>query len=63
MSEFWLAELDDELHECAVPALRRGRIFTCDCGCIWEAIPQPVHPYRAPVLRWVLIRDPDRAVR
>lgn len=56
----WLAELDEQLHDCHVPEPRRGRIYTCGCGCIWEAIREPVAPHR---LRWVLVRDPDRAGR
>jgi hypothetical protein len=57
MSAFWLAELDDELHECHLPPLRRGRIHTCECGCIWEAV---CAGWRGQ-LRWALTRDPDRA--
>jgi hypothetical protein len=54
MSAFWLAELDDELHECDLPPLRRGRAHKCECGCEWQALGL------AGRLRWVLIRDPDR---
>lgn len=53
---YWLAELDEQLHECHVPEPRRGRIYTCECGCIWEAVPT-----RSRTLRWALTRDPDRA--
>jgi hypothetical protein len=55
---FWLAQLDEELHDCHVPPLRRGRIHTCECGCIWEAVPASFPPW--PRLRWALARDPDR---
>jgi hypothetical protein len=53
---FWLAELDDELHECLLPQARRGRVHSCECGCIWEALGLGSR------LRWALTRDPDRAV-
>jgi hypothetical protein len=56
---FWLAQLDDELHDCHVPELRRGRIHECECGCTWEAL-RAFGP-GGPRLRWALTRDPDRA--
>lgn len=62
-SPFWLAELDDELHECHLPKLRWGRIHTCACGCIREAILVGFAGSRDTRLRWSLTRDPDRAVR
>ena len=57
-AEYPFGELDAELHECALPKLKRGRIFTCDCGCIWEAV---AVGWRGRV-RWALTRDPDRKV-
>jgi hypothetical protein len=59
-SKFWLAELDDELHECHLPQLRRGLVHTCECGCIWEALLG--FTGRAYGLRWALTRDPDGRV-
>jgi hypothetical protein len=58
---FWLAELDEQLHDCHLPPLRRGRTYTCECGCIWEAL-RAFSP-RGPVLRWALTRDPDQVGR
>jgi hypothetical protein len=54
---YWLAELDEQLHECHVPEPRRGRIHSCECGCIWEALGLGNR------LRWALIRDPDKRDR
>lgn len=53
---YWLAELDEQLHDCHVAEPRRGRIYTCECGCIWEC------GRMSGRLRWMLTRDPDRAV-
>jgi hypothetical protein len=55
MVDFWLAELDDELHECHLPRPERARSYACECGCEWQVFRTPqagVH--------WVLMRDPDR---
>lgn len=59
MAEFWLAELDDELHECHLPRHRWGRIHTCECGCIWEAILSGAPGLLGPQERWTLACDPD----
>ena len=61
MAERWLAELDRQLHECRLPRLRWGRIHTCTCGCIWEAVLVGRAGSAATMLRWALTRDPDRA--
>lgn len=62
-SAFWLAELDDELHECHLPQLRRGLVHTCECGCIWEALLGFRGINRGAYgLRWALTRDPDGRV-
>ena len=59
-SQYPFAELDAELHECALPRLKWGRVYSCEeCGCIWEAIMLGFGGARVG-LRWALARDPDR---
>lgn len=60
---FWLAELDEQLHDCHLPPLRRGRIYTCECGCIWEGMIAFIPGGAARGLRWALTRDPDKLDR
>ena len=61
MPDFWMAELDQELHECYLPQLKCGRIHSCECGCIWESVLVGYAGTAANKLRWALTRDPDRA--
>jgi hypothetical protein len=61
MADFWLAELDDELHECHLPRHRWGRIYACECGCVWEAILSGVPGLLGLQERWTLARDPGGA--
>ena len=56
-ADYPFAELDAELHECALPKPQRGRTHICACGCIWAVIPVG---WRGR-MRWALTRDPDAA--